>query len=115
MEIYNRMRGFTPWPGAYTEFRGQTCHVWGKPCVARVNHQRGVSQSKRRERYGWKRGRLLSGMRSGNRNGANARQTRRTKTDCGWQNSQMERVYRQENGSGEVNLQKITCSGILAH
>jgi methionyl-tRNA formyltransferase len=30
-EIYNRMRGFTPWPGAYTEFRGQTCHVWGKP------------------------------------------------------------------------------------
>jgi len=30
-EIYNRMRGFTPWPGAYTRFRGQTCHVWGKP------------------------------------------------------------------------------------
>ena len=30
-EIYNRMRGFAPWPGAYTEFRGQTCHVWGKP------------------------------------------------------------------------------------
>jgi len=30
-EVYNRMRGFAPWPGAYTEFRGQTCHVWGKP------------------------------------------------------------------------------------
>jgi methionyl-tRNA formyltransferase len=30
-EIYNRMRGFTPWPGAYTVFRGQTCHVWGRP------------------------------------------------------------------------------------
>ena len=30
-EIYNRMRGFTPWPGAYTEFRGQTCQVWGGP------------------------------------------------------------------------------------
>jgi methionyl-tRNA formyltransferase len=30
-EIYNRMRGFTPWPGAYTEFRGQTCHILGKP------------------------------------------------------------------------------------
>jgi len=30
-EIYNRMRGFTPWPGAYTEFRGQTCHLRGKP------------------------------------------------------------------------------------
>jgi len=30
-QIYNRMRGFTPWPGAYTTFRGQTCHVWGRP------------------------------------------------------------------------------------
>jgi methionyl-tRNA formyltransferase len=30
-EIYNRMRGFTPWPGAFTEFRGQTCHVLGRP------------------------------------------------------------------------------------
>jgi len=28
-EIYNRMRGFTPWPGAYTEFRGQICHLLG--------------------------------------------------------------------------------------
>jgi methionyl-tRNA formyltransferase len=31
MEVCNRMRGFTPWPGAYTTFRGQTCHVWGEP------------------------------------------------------------------------------------
>ena len=30
-EIYNRMRGFTPWPGAYTDFRGQTCHLLGHP------------------------------------------------------------------------------------
>ncbi len=30
-EIYNRMRGFAPWPGAFTEFRGQTCHLWGRP------------------------------------------------------------------------------------
>jgi methionyl-tRNA formyltransferase len=30
-QIYNRMRGFAPWPGAYTSFRGQTCHLWGKP------------------------------------------------------------------------------------
>jgi len=30
-EIYNRMRGFAPWPGAYTTFRGQTCHVWAEP------------------------------------------------------------------------------------
>ena len=32
--IYNRMRGFTPWPGAYATFRGQTCHVWGKPAAS---------------------------------------------------------------------------------
>jgi methionyl-tRNA formyltransferase len=31
MEIYNRMRGLAPWPGAYTTFRGQSCHVWGEP------------------------------------------------------------------------------------
>ena len=30
-EIYNRIRGFAPWPGAYTTFRGQTCHLWGEP------------------------------------------------------------------------------------
>jgi methionyl-tRNA formyltransferase len=30
IEIYNRMRGFAPWPGAYTTFRGQSCHVWGE-------------------------------------------------------------------------------------
>ncbi len=29
--IYNRMRGFQPWPGAFTAFRGKTCQVWGKP------------------------------------------------------------------------------------
>jgi methionyl-tRNA formyltransferase len=30
-KIYNRMRGFTPWPGSYSTFRGQTCHLWGRP------------------------------------------------------------------------------------
>jgi methionyl-tRNA formyltransferase len=30
-EIYNRMRGFAPWPGAYSSFRGQTCHLWAEP------------------------------------------------------------------------------------
>jgi methionyl-tRNA formyltransferase len=29
--IYNRMRGFTPWPGAYSTFRGQACRLWGGP------------------------------------------------------------------------------------
>jgi methionyl-tRNA formyltransferase len=28
-EIFNRIRGFEPWPGAYTWFRGQHCQVWG--------------------------------------------------------------------------------------
>jgi methionyl-tRNA formyltransferase len=26
-EIFNRIRGFAPWPGAYTSFRGQSCHI----------------------------------------------------------------------------------------
>jgi methionyl-tRNA formyltransferase len=30
-EIFNRIRGFAPWPGAYTAFRGQTCHIGGEP------------------------------------------------------------------------------------
>ena len=30
-EIFNRIRGFVPWPGAYSTFRGQTCHIWGEP------------------------------------------------------------------------------------
>jgi len=25
------MRAFTPWPGSYSTFRGQTCHLWGRP------------------------------------------------------------------------------------
>ena len=38
-EIYNRMRGFTPWPGAYTEFRGQTCHLLGHPVPAETSSE----------------------------------------------------------------------------
>jgi methionyl-tRNA formyltransferase len=30
-EIFNRMRGFEPWPGAYTTFRGKICHLGGEP------------------------------------------------------------------------------------
>jgi methionyl-tRNA formyltransferase len=30
-KIYNAIRGLAPWPGAYTWFRGQLCHVWGRP------------------------------------------------------------------------------------
>lgn len=35
-EIYNRVRGFAPWPSAYTTFRGQTCQVWGEPVPTEV-------------------------------------------------------------------------------
>lgn len=30
-QIYNRIRGFDPWPGAFTSFRGKNCQIWGKP------------------------------------------------------------------------------------
>jgi methionyl-tRNA formyltransferase len=33
-QIYNRIRGLDPWPGTYTRFRGQLCHIWGRPCPA---------------------------------------------------------------------------------
>ncbi len=29
LTIANRIRGFEPWPGAFTTFRGKTCHLWG--------------------------------------------------------------------------------------
>ena len=29
-KIYNRIRGFQPWPGAFTTFRGKQCSIWGK-------------------------------------------------------------------------------------
>ena len=30
-EIYNRIRGLMPWPGAFSTFRGKLCHIWGRP------------------------------------------------------------------------------------
>src|SRR5271154_479618 len=30
-QIYDRVRGLQPWPGAFTTFRGKTCQIWGKP------------------------------------------------------------------------------------
>ncbi len=35
-QIYNRIRGLEPWPGAFTTFRGRLCHVWGRPASAPV-------------------------------------------------------------------------------
>ncbi len=28
VEILNRLRGFTPWPGAFTSFRNKNLHIW---------------------------------------------------------------------------------------
>jgi methionyl-tRNA formyltransferase len=53
-QIYNRMRGFAPWPGAHSTFRGQTCHLWGRPEkieAARESGARGEIISSAREVY----------------------------------------------------------------
>lgn len=42
VEIHNRVRGLVPWPGAFTQFRGQTLHVWkARPCAAHVSEAPG--------------------------------------------------------------------------
>jgi methionyl-tRNA formyltransferase len=35
-EILNRMRGFQPWPGAYTKFRGRNLQIWKAAALARM-------------------------------------------------------------------------------
>jgi methionyl-tRNA formyltransferase len=35
-EILNRMRGFQPWPGAYTKFRGKNLQVWKASALERA-------------------------------------------------------------------------------
>jgi methionyl-tRNA formyltransferase len=35
-EILNRLRGFQPWPGAYTDFRGKNLHIWAAQPVERA-------------------------------------------------------------------------------
>ena len=32
-QIYNRRRGFDPWPGTFAEFRGGRLRVWGRPAA----------------------------------------------------------------------------------
>src|SRR5271155_2501638 len=35
-EILNRVRGFQPWPGAYTKFRGKNLQIWKAAAIDRV-------------------------------------------------------------------------------
>jgi methionyl-tRNA formyltransferase len=36
-EIFNRLRGFQPWPGAFTSFRGKNLHIWeAKPIERQI-------------------------------------------------------------------------------
>ena len=35
-EIHNRLRGFQPWPGAYTSFRGKNLHIWAAKALERA-------------------------------------------------------------------------------
>ena len=37
-EIFNRIRGLAPWPGTFTTFRGQSCHIWGEPASNDAEH-----------------------------------------------------------------------------
>jgi methionyl-tRNA formyltransferase len=47
-EIYNRLRGFQPWPGAYTNFRGKNLHVWNaKPLQRSVTEAEFVLEADR--------------------------------------------------------------------
>lgn len=56
-EIYNRMRGFAPWPGAFTEFRGKACHLSGLPVS---NHPREKITAGTPGTLLWENGELLA-------------------------------------------------------
>jgi methionyl-tRNA formyltransferase len=39
LRVHNRARGLQPWPGAYTNFRGHTLHLWKtRPHLRGTNH-----------------------------------------------------------------------------
>jgi len=43
-EIWNRLRGFQPWPGAYTTFRGKNLNVWEARQISAVSTQHSAGQ-----------------------------------------------------------------------
>ena len=40
LDIWNRIRGLRPWPGAYTNFRGKNLHIWAasRPVAGETMH-----------------------------------------------------------------------------
>ena len=42
-KIYNRIRGFQPWPGAFTQFRGKQCAIWGTPAKPNLSVATGAT------------------------------------------------------------------------
>jgi methionyl-tRNA formyltransferase len=44
-EIYNRMRAFTPWPGAYTTLRGRAFHIAAEPVSNEIAETRSGDSS----------------------------------------------------------------------
>jgi methionyl-tRNA formyltransferase len=45
-EVWGRVRGLRPWPGAYTTFRGRNLHIWaaGRPAAQSPDSGTGASQ-----------------------------------------------------------------------
>jgi methionyl-tRNA formyltransferase len=43
-EIINRLRGFQPWPGAFTSFRGKNLNVWGARVFDGLSQPRSASE-----------------------------------------------------------------------
>ena len=43
-EIYNRIRGLAPWPGAFSTFRGRLCQIWGRPSEGAAGNDAAMPQ-----------------------------------------------------------------------
>jgi methionyl-tRNA formyltransferase len=41
-EVVNRLRGFQPWPGAYTRFRRKNLHIWAARAAERPLAEKGI-------------------------------------------------------------------------
>ncbi len=51
-QIYDRMRGFAPWPGTFAEFRGGRVHLWGLPAAQEAAPPEAAAPGSVREKAG---------------------------------------------------------------